>query len=197
MVTETITENIGNFPSAIAITPDSLYAYVVNGWSTYISIIEIATNTATTWPIFDKKPQACSIAITPDGRYSYIGGYDNNKIVVLSIPTNEVVATIPTNQPSGIAASHTYIYVSNYVNSISVIDTATQTVSATIPLPSPYMWPTTIALSEKERRAYVSCSKNVVVIDLDQNSILETIEAKTEFYSCVCPGGLTIVKNTF
>jgi YVTN family beta-propeller protein len=123
-VTSTIT--VGTFPQDIAITPDGKYAYVSNGASGNVSVIDISTNTVTSTIGVGTDPYG--IAITPDGKYAYVANNGSNNVSVIEISTNTVTSTITVGtNPYGIAITPDGKYTcvpNDGSNNVSVIEAA-------------------------------------------------------------------------
>ncbi|WP_180235484.1 YncE family protein, partial [Bacillus cereus] len=68
---------VGSNPFGVAITPDGSFAYVINGGSGNVSVIDISTNTVVATVPVGSNPRL--VAITPDGSFAYVtnGGSDN------------------------------------------------------------------------------------------------------------------------
>ncbi len=136
---------------SMAIDPNGKYLYVT--WEGMLTVINTADNIViNTGPavisvsrpsVWDNNTYAyqCPIsafAITPDGKYAYVPGglFPNNQVIVTEIATGHQSTPIPVGlYPTGIAITPDgrYVYVTNSgSNTISVIDTATNTVSSTI-----------------------------------------------------------------
>ena len=58
----------------MAVSPDGQHAYVVNGGSSTVSVIDTASNTVTATI---SVPGASRVAVTPDGRYAYVTACPN------------------------------------------------------------------------------------------------------------------------
>jgi YVTN family beta-propeller protein len=90
------TISVGTNPQNIAITPDGGSAYVVNGQSNNVSVIDTHANTVrATIPVGNQNSTA-TLAITPDGALTYVTNAGDNTLSVIQNSTNSVVATIPT-----------------------------------------------------------------------------------------------------
>ena len=87
------------------------------------------------------------LAVTPDGRRVYVGNSYSNTVSVIDTADDTVIATIPVGSndpyaggsyPQGVAVSpdgrKVYVANSYLANSVSVIDTSTNTVIDTIPV---------------------------------------------------------------
>ena len=118
------------------------FAYVANGASDNVSVIDVATNTVVGSPI-PVGDTPLGIAITPDGTTAYVANFASNNVSVIDVATSTVVGSpIPVgSSPNGIAITPdgTTAYVTNLFsnNGVSVIDVATNTVAgSTIPVGS-------------------------------------------------------------
>ncbi|MFE6747106.1 IPT/TIG domain-containing protein [Kitasatospora purpeofusca] len=175
--TVTATVPVGRFPEGVAVSPDASRVYVANNGDNNVSVIDTATNTVTATVPVGAIPGP--VAVSPDGSLLYVG---NNiatavgGITVIDTATNTVTATFATgNQPFGIAFTPdgARAYVANFVgSSVSVVDTATSTVIATISDPNART-PAAVAVTPDGTRAYVLNfnSNTVSVIDTATNTI--------------------------
>jgi YVTN family beta-propeller protein len=103
---------VGRLPWGVAITPAGTHAYVVDHNDNAVSVIDTASGVVSaTITLGTKSPQ--TVAITPDGKYAYVTGPDESSL----LPGGEDPRPDPL--PSR--------------GSVSVIDTASGVVSATIP----------------------------------------------------------------
>ncbi len=184
----TASASVGSGPDRLAITPDGTRAYVPNrsvvGTVSVLNLdsqsddpinTEIAAITAGSNPT--------SVAITPNGTKVYVANFSSDNISVIDTATNQVTTTIPL--ASGALPSHVAItpdgsraYVTNFassgtlLNTVSVIDTATNSVIGT-PI-SVGGRPNAIAITPDGTRAYVTRPflNNVVVIDTATNTVI-------------------------
>jgi YVTN family beta-propeller protein len=180
---------VGTLPVGVATTPDGTRAYVTNAGDNTVSVIDTAKNTVmATIPVVGE-PQ--SIAITPDGKHGYITNVFDNTVSVIDTAKNTVVAKIPVgDEPSGIAitpdANHSpehdngsrrpLAYVTNVLdNTVSVIDTASNTVVDTIPVGD--VPDAGVAFTPDGSRAYVTNfdGNTVSVIDTARKKVVDTI----------------------
>jgi YVTN family beta-propeller protein len=77
-------------------------AYVTNGSSNTISVIDTASETVVATIPVGVIP--FGVAITPDGTRAYVTNIQDNTVSVIDSATNTVIATIPVgNSPEGIA----------------------------------------------------------------------------------------------
>lgn len=193
--TVTATIPVGRFPEGVAITPDGAFAYVVNDGDNNASVIDTATLTVVATVPVGAIPGP--VAVSPDGKLVYVG---NNiatavgGVTVIDTATNTVTSTVTTaNQPFSIAftPSGAFAYVANFVgSSVSVIDTATTTVVATIS-DGNARTPAGVALTPDGAFAYtVNFNSNTVsVIDTATNTIVAIVPGM------VGPEGIAITPN--
>jgi YVTN family beta-propeller protein/VCBS repeat-containing protein len=186
---------VGGFPRQVAFSPVGRFAYVTN--SDGVSVIDTATHT-----VIDANPATpgvdvipvggnpSGVAFSPDGSLAYITAYitdDNGTVSVIDTATHTVIdadtatpavdpITVGRN-PRGVAFSPdgSLAYVTNYGgNTVSVIDTATQTVIDTDPA-TPAVdgiqvgGASGVAVSPDGRSAYVTGGGRVSVILLGVN----------------------------
>ncbi len=175
---------VGSLPQGVAVSPDGTKAYVTNYYN--ISVIDTKTNTVT-----DTVPVGCwshGVVVSPDGTKAYVTNSVNysipGNVSVIDTATNEVINNISVgNSPVGLAVSPdgTKVYVANYWgNTTSVINTATNTVTATVPGDGPFA----VLIAPDGKKAYVtnlgnnhdSSGKTVSVIDTGTNNIVNTVD---------------------
>lgn len=79
-----------------AVSPNNRWVYVLDRWSSTMSVIDAETLVMTPFTATVGKRPEC-ITVTPDGQYAYVGnGADLTvSVVQLTLPTLPVVATIP------------------------------------------------------------------------------------------------------
>ncbi|WP_319436181.1 beta-propeller fold lactonase family protein [Mycobacterium sp. RTGN5] len=113
----------GNFPVALAVSPDGSHVYVVNNSDGTVSVINTATNSVTATIPVGSGPQ--QVAVSPDGTRVYVTNGASNTVSVINTSTNTVTNTIEVGTlPDGIAVSPDgqHIYVANSgSNTVSVI----------------------------------------------------------------------------
>jgi len=120
---------------------------------------------------------ASAVATTPPGTYAYV--ITGDQVSVIDIGSDSVRATVPVGDgPRGLAIDRadTHVYVANASSaSVSVIDTWTNTVTATIALAGSV--PRAIAVTPDGGRVYVADGANnvVSVIDTATNAVTATI----------------------
>ncbi|MBN1238126.1 MAG: YncE family protein, partial [Gammaproteobacteria bacterium] len=153
------------FPPAVS--PDGAFVYVPSGGSTVeegsVYVIDAATNTLDAEIEAGIRPVA--VAFTPDGAFAYVANQWESSVSVVDTATLDIVATVRVGfLPSSIAMAPdgTFAYVANLgpgglgapgaVDTVSVIDTSTNTVEAVIDV-SPI--PVDVAITPDGSRAYV------------------------------------------
>src|SRR5436309_15974218 len=92
---------LGRSLAGVAITPDGTRAYVTNGFSNSVSVIDTASNTVVTTVALGTC--AGGVAITPDGTRAYVTNCSDS-ILVINTASNTVVATVGVGSfPVGVA----------------------------------------------------------------------------------------------
>jgi len=176
---------------AYVVVPASTHAqnaYITNLASNTVSVIATATNTAIGSPI----PVGLSplgVAVTPDRSKGYVTNHGANTVSAIHTATNSVSATIPVGaSPFGVAVTPdgTKVYVARSrgrgghfgggrrPDSVSVIETVTNAVIATVPVGfSPFG----VAVTPDGSKVYVanSSSNTVSVIDTVTNAVIATV----------------------
>ena len=183
-VTDTVP--VGTKPTNIAISPDGKFVYVVNSASKSLSVVNTGTNTVAT--VIQLKYNPYDVIISPDGTRAYVDyGTNATALSVINTATQKLLPDIPLNENcAGIAISPDglKLYMTNYSGTIAVVNTATYTETAPIPLvlytdsQSPIL-PYSIACSADGSRLYaVSVSSRagtINVINTATNSVADTI----------------------
>jgi YVTN family beta-propeller protein len=131
----------GGDPNILAITPDGSKLYVASYVGGSVEDITVSGDSdvlADTIALppggVDGVPYPNALALTPNGCQLYVDDYDNNKVDVIAVSTDAVVATPPigaTGDPIGMSATPNgaAVYVANYYDStVSVISTSSNTV---------------------------------------------------------------------
>ena len=130
------------FPQGVAVTPDGKRVYVASGTNVTgtVSVIDTATNTVVTSVPVGIAPYG--VAVAPDGARVYVTNEFDNTVSVIDTAMNRVVGSpIPVGSvPRGVAVTPdgARVYVANYGGNgigngtVAVIDTATNTVVATV-----------------------------------------------------------------
>jgi YVTN family beta-propeller protein len=126
-------------PGALAITPDGSTLYVANYYDSSVSVVDTTSNTVTTTLPLSEGPSY--LAVSPDGSQVYVlcnNEESDGLIAIIDTATNQVLPT--TIDIGGFPQSLVFTADGNYAyevndpaSDVSVIDTATQSVSSTLP----------------------------------------------------------------
>ncbi|MGA7384315.1 MAG: beta-propeller fold lactonase family protein [Methylocella sp.] len=196
---------VGNHPIGVAVTPDGKDVYVANGGDNTVSVIDTAPDMVVATVAVGTGPNG--VAVTPDGKHAYVANRGSNNVSVIETTGNTVVATVAAGlAPNGVAITPDgkHAYVVNFgaftvppvsfpfstpgffPGSVSVIDTATNTVVAGIPMRS---GADGVAITPDGNHAYVTNGRfnNVLVIDTAPNAVVVTVPVG------FCPLGVGIV----
>ncbi|WP_158515446.1 beta-propeller fold lactonase family protein, partial [Kitasatospora sp. MBT63] len=178
----------GGLPVKLAVAPDGSRIFVANASSgannpgsiKVIDTSRIANPQTAVIATIDKGvgSDLHDITISPDGSYIYVAGTAST-ISAISTEISAVSSTISLtagSAPSGVAVSPngSRAYVTNSsANNVSVIDTGTNAVIATVPVGSS---PIRVAVSADGKRAYVSNhdSNDISVINTTNNTVSPT-----------------------
>ena len=182
--------DVGRSPSSIVITPDGSKIYVANrdndryGYG-IVSVIDTATNKVTDTVDVGGEPN--SLAITPDGSKVYVaGGRDNDDNMVVSVidtDKNKVTDTIDVENCEflgdiAVTPDGTRVYVVDMAGPTFVIDTATNEVTAMVPLGK---YTDGIAVTPDGTKVYVANGfSNVSTIDTATNKVTATVNIGTQ-----------------
>jgi YVTN family beta-propeller protein len=183
---------VGQSPCDVAVTPDG---------SEDNMIITIGSSTQQVKHTIPKDTipvgqSPCGVAVTPDGSKVYVPnrGSDSNSIIVIDTVTQQVESTIPvrqslrgvaitpdgtkgyawTRKPTCVWRCGTMSFMRQECDDIIVIDTATQRVTATIPVGQRLQ---DVAITPDGSQAYVvnGDNANVSVIDIARQKVSDTI----------------------
>ena len=176
------------------------YAYITNHESDNVSVIDTINNTVTaTVPV---RSHPFGVAVSPDGKKVYVANNSDDNVSIIDTATKNITGTVPIGIdpagyfPFGVAVSPDgeRVYVTNTYKgcvtktckgrkhsnkeenhfSVHVIDTATNTVTDTVPV---WSFPKGIAVRPDGKKVYVtnSWNDNVSVIDTAINTVTATI----------------------
>jgi len=200
-----------SYPLGVAVSPDNSTGYVVLDASNTLGKINLSTHALVSQIRVGNVPH--SVVISADGKTAYVsneagrvptandfqlysdgtavvatnptGSMASGTVSVVDLPTFTVKATINTGlHPTGMAFWGSYLVVANaYGDSLSVIDTNSNTVAYTISLGLPIAvpgsstpafgaGPNSIAIDEVSNIAYVALynANAIAVVNLSQNA---------------------------
>jgi YVTN family beta-propeller protein len=162
------------------------FAYVTNAFAPSVSVIDTANNQIAATIAFPPGSTPIAAAITPDSRKVYVTSLDafttcgaDDGVFVIDAASNTLAAgpIAVECEPTAIAITPDgkFAYVASQLGgTISVIDTATDAVSATIPLPNGEAI-AHLAISPDGQRVYatVLAGTSIIVIDTSSNTVLD------------------------
>jgi YVTN family beta-propeller protein len=175
--TVTATIPVGRQPMGISVSPDGSTVYVANYEDNTVSVINTATNTVTATIPVGRQPMG--ISVSPDGSKVYVTCTEDNVVNVINTATNTVSATIPDGLgPQGISVTPdgSKVYVASGGDSVSVINTFTNTVTSRIYVGHGQN-PCCITVTPDGSMVYVTnyMGKTVSVINTATNTVTATI----------------------
>ena len=152
------------------------FAYITNGDSNNVSVIDVSTNKVTATISVGSNPMG--VAVNPNGTKVYVGNANSNNISIIDTATNTVTAAVPVgSNPMGIAVSPDgkNVYVTNHLsNTVSFFNTSTNNVKATVDVGKN---PTGIAVGSDGKEVYVTNEgdSTVSVIDTATKAVTATV----------------------
>jgi YVTN family beta-propeller protein len=206
-VAATIPLALGDLPQDMKLSPDGARLYVAGPYN--VSVIDTASGAVTATIQDMLQPSPCeswgcyfgALDVTPDGAFLYVTtvaqypslGY--NAVTVIDTSARRVVASIPVRaRPHGVAVAsngRAYVTTVEVPYGVTVIDTATQAVMATIALETPSA---TVVASPDGQRVYVAAwdmqGSYIVVVDAHNNSI--TARVAVPYFA----GGLAVAPDS-
>ena len=184
---------VGTGPVGVAVTPDGTKVYVTtqppiprSAFGTYdvgyfgsVSVIHRPGDTVVKTIPVGTGP--VGVAVTPDGTKVYVANYDSKYVSVIARPGNTVVATVRVGSgPIAVAVTPDgkHAYVAHNFNTVSVIDTATNT---RVGSPIPVGEVQGLAVTPDGTHVYVTNSDNTVsVIRTATNTVVKTVPVGTQ-----------------
>jgi YVTN family beta-propeller protein/VCBS repeat-containing protein len=166
------TIKVGSTPAGVAVSPDGKRVYVANWSSNSVSVI--ATATYAVVATIAVGPNPFGVAVSPDSSRAYVSNFGSNNVSVIStVGTPAVVSTVAVGaQPYGISISPdgSLLYAANGNDTVSVINTKTNTVVRTVTVDSaPKTNTHGIAVSPDGRQIYVADKSDSAVRVLSIN----------------------------
>lgn len=154
--------------------------YVASGDSgSVVTIVDIGSNNVLDTIAVGGSPS--EVAITPDGSFAYVSNYSLNTVAVIDTATRTLVTTVPVGAHSNSIAmapdgAHCYVGLAFADYCVSVIDTATNTVSANIPFPefadADWAISKQVVVTPNGSRVFVANGDNILSIDTATNTVV-------------------------
>ncbi len=172
------TAPVGGFAVGIAVSNDGSRAYVGNGNSNNVTVIDGSGGVVATIPV---GINPVGVAISPNGSRVYVAnhmGTTSGSVSVIDTAANTVIATIPVGRrPFGLVVSpsgHRVFVANSMDDTVSIISTETNTVIAAVQVGDS---PNGAAISPDGRRLYVTNSgaHTVSVIDAPGEHVIATV----------------------
>jgi len=183
------TIKVGDSPIGVSVSPDGGRVYVAGGGSPgVVSVINTAANTVVA--TIQLADVSNNVLVSPDGSKVYVT--TNNDLTVISTATNSIIASIALASPFGMAISpdgNTLYVTTQGGNSVFVVNTQTDKVTATIPVGSDAVLD---AVSPDGSRLYVVnySSASVSVINTATNLVIATVPVgPSPFGIAITPDG--------
>lgn len=125
---------VGDGPASIALSADGATAYVGNGASNSVSVIDLETQTSSVVAV---GVDPIAVALRPGSVELWVVNYQDLFISIISTTTNQVIGTVTGLPASGngidFSADGSRAYVTSYnTDEVLIIDTANRTVLDTI-----------------------------------------------------------------
>jgi YVTN family beta-propeller protein len=175
---------------SIAVDPGARLAGAVGG--PWLTLIDATSDTVIdSFMVGDERSELFDVAFSPDGRTAYVTDLRGSVVSVIDTEGRTVVASVDVPSPLSVAITPdgTAAYVTT-LSGVCVLDTVTNTVSATVPLPETSS-AGSVAVTPDGRWVYVLSSEPerkgaVFVIDTSSNSVVRSIALTDR------PGGIAI-----
>uniref|UniRef100_UPI0034E1DD11 beta-propeller fold lactonase family protein n=1 Tax=Mycobacterium sp. OAE908 TaxID=2817899 RepID=UPI0034E1DD11 len=129
--TEITRVTVGSQPSGLAVSPDDSRVYALSRYTDKVTVIRTSDNVVIGSATVGDSPRG--VVVSPDGKRIYVSNYNSGTVTVLDTSGNTPVfvktLTVGT-QPEGIAMTKdgSLVYVANGKDTVSVIDTRTNTI---------------------------------------------------------------------
>ncbi len=173
--------DVGRAPLDLAISPDGRRVYVTNSQSRSVSVLDVdRLEEIHRFPVLSTRDGPFGVVASPDNRFIYVTDIDNNQVIVMEAGSGRIeaqIGVIASPRSLAISASGSRLYASGFDGGISVVDTKGRSVIGTIDTGSSSVF--RIVLSPDGKRLYATdrLGANLLVVDLEQNSVVGTIPA--------------------
>ncbi|MFD4144101.1 beta-propeller fold lactonase family protein [Streptomyces sp. NPDC058572] len=180
------TINLTGAPESLAVSPDGRYVYTANTSSNTVSVIDTTDNSVTDIALTGTPRR---LAVSPNGRYVYTANTSSNTVSVIDTTDNNVtdIPYVDADVLSvAVSPSGTRLYVGigtqlSETDTVSVIDTATNTEVDSIDLAGSDAYPHALVVSADGERLYTANlgTSSVSVIDTATNTVATDIALTT------------------
>jgi len=175
---------VGHGPTGVAVNSAANRLYVADNefgmpGAGKVSVIDTSSNTVIA-TVATTGTTPLGAALTPDGTRLYVAHFDSNTVSVIDTSTNSLVTTISMGSPQVVKAhpdgTRVYVTRSGGGDRLAVIDTSSNTVTASIPVGN---LPDGIGILPDGTKVYVPnfVSSDVSVISTASNTVIATIAA--------------------
>jgi YVTN family beta-propeller protein len=189
--------SLGSWFLAASVMYAQPYAFVANGGSSTVSMLNLANNTVTGSVNISQRPGG--VAVSADGSTVYVSSTSYRAVSVMNAASKSISATIGVGgTPTQLALSpngRVLYVVDQGSNQVSVIDTTSNVVVATIAVGN---HPAAVAFSPDATKSYVAnmWSNTLSVIDASRSVLTGSIETQIAPSSvAVSPNGHIYVAN--
>ena len=174
------TIGVGSNPQGVTVSPAGTFAYVANKDSNTVSVINTSTNAVTATISLGSGTGPVDVAVGTSGARLYVANSTNNRVAVINTSNNTVLTTIVVGTtPRGLAISPNgaNVYVACMGSEVTVIDTASNAVSAHIAMGAGEA-PSAVAITPSGIAAYVTkyYTNDVAVINTPSRSVAATVK---------------------
>ena len=174
------TIDVGDAPLDLAVSPNGNEIYVTNSEGRSVSVLDVdGLRERQRFSVVTTGSGPFGIVASPDGTMFFVTDIEGDRVLFLNAKTGVLmgqVAVVPSPRSLVISDDGERLYVAGFGGGVSVVDTKAQTVLQTI---STTQGVFRLALSADEKRLFASdpFDANVLVIDLEQSRVVETVQA--------------------
>jgi YVTN family beta-propeller protein len=165
---------VGSEPLGVAVDARTNRVYVANTASGTVSVINGGNQVAATINLgpgpFGFGVEPFGVGVNPNTDRVYVTEFLSASVAVIDGGKNQVIDTVPTDvAPAAVAANPrtNLVYVANSPGTVTVIDGATDQVTATITLPGTQLIPRGLAVNPTTNRIYVANTGNATISVID------------------------------
>jgi YVTN family beta-propeller protein len=133
-VTDTVTIGAPSGPWAVAVHPAGTFAYVTDINISRVLVIDTVSNALATTVTVGVQPNG--VAVHPAGTFAYVSNLLSDSLSVIATASHTVLLSVPVDGPNGVGVhpSGSTVYVPDGNDQVTLIDSATNTVTSAIPV---------------------------------------------------------------